>query len=359
MIELQEFIHNNLEWRKLLTEQPYNLKISEDEKYVLFKYNQIDSDFSKNIVRQSRGIILRKSDFKIVCWPFDKFFNYGEMFADKIDFNKSKVQTKIDGSIMKLWYDDEWHLSTNGTINAFKSTCPTGETFASLFFEGLKINFADFVKNLNKHYTYIFEMTHPLTRVVIPYKEAKVFHIGTRNNETGEELITDIGLDNPKEYAFKSLEDVIQICKNLPYTEEGYVVVEYDKNKTKRVKVKSPSYLAVHHMKNNGVISYNRIVELILKNEQSEFLSVFAEYKIYFDKVENKYLELLKNLQEEVNSIKDKKFESKKDFALTVKDFHCPDFFFRVYNGEYKWGEFKKFLFNKGSNKVTEILKLK
>jgi len=359
MIELQNFIKNNSNWRKLLSESPYSLKISEGEKYVLFIYDQINSDFKEVIVRQSRGIILRKSDFKIVCWPFDKFFNYGEALADKIDFNKSKVQTKVDGSIMKLWYDEEWHLSTNGTINAFKSTCPVGATFASLFMEGLGINYEEFTKTLNKQYTYIFEMTHPLSRVVIPYKEAKVFHIGTRDNETGEELIIDVNIIKPKEYSFSSLEDVIEMTKKLPYTEEGYVVVEYRKNKTNRVKVKSPSYLAVHHLKNNGVVTYNRIMELILKNEQSEFLSIFNEYKQYFDVAENKYLDLLKVFQEEISSVKDKKFETQKDFALAVKNFRCPDFFFRVYKGEYKWTDFKKFLLEKGSNKVAEILKLK
>lgn len=322
-------------------------------------YNQIESDFNYNAVRNARGIIFRKSDLKIVCWPFDKFFNYGEGLADSINFKKSKVQTKIDGSIMKLWYDEEWHLSTNGMINAFEAHCPTGESFGALFIEGLKIGLVELTEKLNKNYTYIFEMVHPLTRVVIPYKEGNVFHIGTRNNLTGEELVLDIGIEKPKEYSFDSLEDVIDITKTMPYSEEGYVVVEYNGNNTRRVKVKSPSYVAVHHMKNNGVVTYNRIMELILKNEQSEFLSIFDEYKPYFDKAEAKYLELLEISQKEINSVREKEFETRKDFALAVKDFHCPDFYFKVLKGEYDWYDFKKFLFDKGSNKVVEILKLK
>jgi hypothetical protein len=361
MIELQKIILENSNWREILTSAPYSINIVENESYILFKYNQIESDFKYKVVQESRGIILRKSDFKIVCYPFDKFFNYGEALADKINFNIAKVQEKVDGSIMKLWFDDVWHLSTNGTIDAYKSSCPTGESFASLFLEGFSEygDFDNFKNNLNKGYTYIFEMTHPLTRIVIRYKNPTVYHIGTRDNETGEELILDIGIKKPKDYSFNSFEDVINMVKTLPYSQEGYVVVNYGKNKTGRVKIKSPSYLAVHHLKNNGVVTYKRIIELIIKNEQSEFLSVFDEYKPYFDKAEKKYNEYLEKVYKEIVEIKDRKFENKKDYAMAVKDTHCSAFFFKVYKGEYKFNEFKKYLFDIGAEKISEILKLK
>jgi hypothetical protein len=223
MNELQKIILNNANWREILTNAPYNLIINENEDYILFKYNQIESDFNYDIVRQSRGIILRKSDFKIVCWPFDKFFNYGEQLADKIDFSTAKVQEKVDGSIIKLWFDNQWNLSTNGTINAYKSTCPTGETFAFLFIECFSEygDFNSFLNKLNKNYTYIFEMVHPLMRIVIRYDKPMIYHIGTRYNDTGIELILDIGIRKPNEYSFNSLEDVLSMAKKLPYSQEG------------------------------------------------------------------------------------------------------------------------------------------
>ena len=41
MLKIQEFILAHDNWRELLADAPYNLKISEDDVYVLFKYNQI------------------------------------------------------------------------------------------------------------------------------------------------------------------------------------------------------------------------------------------------------------------------------------------------------------------------------
>lgn len=74
-MELLNFINQHNNWKELLQEDPYFLEVKEDEGYVLLKYNQIKSDFSQPIAQECRGIILN-GDNKIVCWPFDKFFNY-------------------------------------------------------------------------------------------------------------------------------------------------------------------------------------------------------------------------------------------------------------------------------------------
>ena len=58
--ELGLFCATHDNWAELLIQEPYNLKISEDGPYVLFKYNQLSSDFSNPIVREARGIIFRK-----------------------------------------------------------------------------------------------------------------------------------------------------------------------------------------------------------------------------------------------------------------------------------------------------------
>lgn len=83
-MKLLEFINEHDNWKELLQQSPYNLIVKEKDDYTLLKYNQLESDFSNEIVRECRGIILNK-DNKIVCYPFHKFFNYGEQYADFID----------------------------------------------------------------------------------------------------------------------------------------------------------------------------------------------------------------------------------------------------------------------------------
>lgn len=121
---LLEFIQNHPDdWEEKLSSNPYNLKISRDGPCVMFKYNQLSSDFSNPIVREARGIIFREDNWKCVRRAFDKFFNYGEPNAAEIDWNTAKVQTKYDGSLISAWFDDKkWHYSTNGTIEIVDGT---------------------------------------------------------------------------------------------------------------------------------------------------------------------------------------------------------------------------------------------
>ena len=118
-MELLNFLNTHSDWEQLLAAAPYSLDIKRDGDYVLFSYNQFLSDMSLELVKEARGVIFRKENDRwiCVCYPFRKFFNWQESNADAIDWSKGvDVLEKIDGSLMKLWYDrGEWHLSTNGT----------------------------------------------------------------------------------------------------------------------------------------------------------------------------------------------------------------------------------------------------
>ena len=339
-MELIKFINQHDNWKELLQEAPYFLDVKEDEGYTLLKYNQIKSDFSQPIVKECRGIIL-DSNNKIVCWPFDKFFNYGESNADEIDWSSARVQEKIDGSIMKVWYDNgSWRLSTNGSINAYKTELNTNEllkincpysTFGDLFDNAInrgKIPFED----MDKDCTYMFELVSPYNKVVIDYPEIILNHIGTRNNITGQELNVDIGIKKPKEYPIHTLEDCIRCAGELSKDEEGYVVV--DKN-WKRIKVKNPVYLQLHRMVSNNQLRMKDILHMLFENEQEEFLAYFPEYRAAFKEVQDS-LEYMKErlLKNRIQLFHFTTYVTRKDFALEVMklDKENSDFYFKSYD---------------------------
>lgn len=365
MLQTQKILIENDNWKEILSSAPYNLKIVEKTlngvDYVLLKYNQIESSFYEEIVKECRGIIFRKNDWKIVCFPFKKFFSYGEIYADTINFDTAKIQEKIDGSIIKLWYDNNsWIISTNGLIDAEEATTPLGYSFKDLFIEGLMNNIDnlnDFYASLNKDYTYIFEMVNLLSKVVIAYNKPDVYHIGTRNNITLKELDVDINIHKPKNYSFNNLDDVVSMSKTLPFNNEGYVVVDKNWN---RIKIKSPSYLAVSRIKNIGALSAKRIMDIILKNEQSEVLAIFPEYTEYFNFVENIFLKFKNNILKDIQEIKNLKFNNKKEFAEKVIKTQLSSFFFIVYDGKLTYDDLNLFLIKYyGSEKLVDLLKIK
>lgn len=87
-------------------------------------------------MKTAGGIILYRKDFSIACYPFDKFNNYDSGYAHKIDWVSVRVEEKIDGSLMKIWWNfltNEWVLSTNGTIFAEKAKNYKGLSFKEIF----------------------------------------------------------------------------------------------------------------------------------------------------------------------------------------------------------------------------------
>lgn len=289
MLKIQEFIHEHENWQELLSNAPYNLKITEDECYVLFKYNQISSDFHEEICREARGLILEKGTWRVVRMAFEKFFNIDEPFANKIDWSSAVATEKIDGSIMSLWFNDgKWHLSTNGSIDAYKAQLANDikyKTFGELFDAAAQLCGLDY-SLLNPAYCYTFELVSPYNKVVIAYPDPAIYLLSVRDMDTLEEKIGhfDIGKGvlYPKEYNLNSEEEFRQIVEDMPEGHEGIVVRDEFGS---RVKIKTLLYFELHRKANNGVLNTERVVDLIRANDYEEFLSYFPEYREYFESV--------------------------------------------------------------------------
>ena len=312
---LLEFIQNHPnDWEEKLSSDPYNLKISRDGPYVMFKYNQLSSDFSNPIVREARGIIFREDNWKCVRRAFDKFFNYGEPNAAEIDWNTAKVQTKIDGSLVSAWFNDKkWHYSTNGTIDAYKAL--TGDiklpTFGDVLEEAFRNNGISkeiFEQSASKLVCYTFELVSPQTRVVIPYEKPDLYFIGYRTMKTEcemnpKESLVSAFFKTPKEYDFHSAQDVVDSAKELPWDEEGYVVVDSNFN---RVKIKSPAWLVAHYARSNNSISKESLIQVILDGEQEEFLVYADDYREELESVEQEMKDFVKDLNDAAREMKKK-----------------------------------------------------
>ena len=299
ILETINFIKNNNEWKELLSKPPYSLDIKEDDNYYLLKYKMIESDFSNNIVKECRGLVIDKDTLNPVALSFKKFFNVQESKAAKIDWFSAKVQEKVDGSkILLFWdkYNNNWRVCTSGTLNAYETNIlDYNLSFGDLFDKSI-INigmedFSAFSILLDKDYCYTFELVSPESRIVVPYKETKIYFIGARNitnfDEYDPDLFTNLcdKIDRPKEYKLNNLDKCLEATSKMGYDEEGFVVV--DKN-WDRIKIKSPSYVVGHNMRMNNGVSLKRIVDMVDLNIQDDFLAIYPEYKSYFDSIINK-----------------------------------------------------------------------
>ena len=285
MLEIVKFIHEHKDWETLLSNPPYSLKIKRKDNLILFNYSQIESEPSNEIVKEARGTIIEDETFKPICVGFKRFYNIDESYATKIDWDTAVATSKEDGTLFFLyWYNDKWHVKTRSTFDAEEAPMDNVK-FANFkeLFDYLISFYPNFsYEKLNKNYVYCLEGCSNFNRIVIEYNTPCLFHLMTRDMSTLQEINTEIGVPKPQMYNLNNEKDYRELVASMPEGHEGIVVRDAAGN---RVKIKTLLYFQMHKAKNNGVITLERIVDLIRANDHYELLSYFPKYTDVFNHV--------------------------------------------------------------------------
>ena len=318
-------------------QQEFKIKATFSEKYpqlVCLKYNQIDSPMKEKVVQQCRGIILDTADdWKIITYAYDKFFNYGEgngvnFYHEKIDWDSARVYEKLDGSLMTLYYyNGEWLVQSSSNPDASGRVNGFDFSFAELFWKvwnELGYLLPDHPEQNSagtKKCCFMFELITKFNRIVIPSENNRLVLHGMRLLTNYREILVGdggtagFGYEIVKQYPLSSWDSVLQSSKEIPAMEsEGYVVCDKHFN---RIKVKSPTYCALHHLKHSA--SPLRMLQVVVQNEDSEFLSYFPELLEEFTEIKAQYQKLVDTITQKWLDVKD--ITDQKAFALAVKDF--------------------------------------
>jgi hypothetical protein len=362
-MEVLEFINTHNNWEDVLTQHPYYIKVKHDGNYILLKYNQLSSDFSLPIVRECRGSIFYLNEcgkYECICRAFDKFGNYGELYVKDIDWNSAVVEEKIDGSLIKIWHhNDEWHISTNGTIDAFCAEIGDTElTFGDLVNEAIGCSLIPyFLEGLDHNTTYMFELVSPKSKVTISYPETKLYYLGQRDMCTMTESknytnhMKEYGILCPKIYPLNNIDSCLEYVKNMTRNEEGFVVRDVDFN---RMKLKSPEYLTACHMRNNGMVTKKRIIEMCKNNTVDDFVAYCPDYREMVDEVLEDIITVCVQLDITWGLASIFSCLERKDFANCIKDFSNKEFLFIKYDNP-EIGALE-YLMNKPTSKIKDMI---
>ncbi|MGL4583637.1 MAG: RNA ligase [Flavobacterium sp.] len=328
-MEVIKFLKANGNNFQKLTEA-YGVKVKDypEHKLVVLNYDQINSPKMEPVVQECRGLILDYA-LDVVCRPFDRFFNYGEAETDKMDLTGYTYFPKLDGSLIKVYYwNKSWRIATRGTAFAESDVGGWGITFEQL---ALKAADCKDIEEFNArcrcamfdtNETYLFELTAMENRVVTQYNTPQLTLLSVRNNLTGKFVNTKYEVSLPTDFYRVntfidglSINDIIQKADSLKNLEEGFV--GYDKEGIPRVKVKSAAYVAVHHIRGEG-LNPKRIAELVISGEGEEYLTYFPEdrdtitpYSVALEGLLTKLIDVMMIYRT---------VEDQKEFALAIKD---------------------------------------
>ena len=297
---LTNFIKKNPEsFETELAKPPYAVKVkrhTERPNLVMFKYSQFESDFTNPIVRCCRGSVYdirEDGTVKPYLMPFFKFMNYGENGADPIDWNSALyVRDKLDGSLLKLLKEPHTDLwTTNGSFEINTEVpelfpAETDEklnppyTFASLRDYALR-GHEEEIKRLPPGWTFMFELISPYNRIIVPYRETKLFFLGCRDPqglehtpEWAEETFS-MSFATPQIFRFKNINEVIDYCHSADNKDqEGFVIQDGNFN---RIKLKTDHYRSLFFMKGEDHFSDSRIFDAIKLGSIDDALAAWPE----------------------------------------------------------------------------------
>ena len=297
------------------TVKDFKLKTKIYKNKTLFKYDQLISPTMMALpeVQESRGLILETNTWNVISMAFEKFFNAQEGNAHKIDWNTAHVLEKLDGTLIQVYWDkhnNKWFAGTTGTAEGEgEVNNKMGTTFNDLFWDTVIDKYRFNPKSLDKEFCYVFELTTPYNIVVKPHGKSSATLLTVRNLETLEEMsydkmvklsnILDLPVVKSYDLNAKDVGALLRTFEGMPWSEEGYVVVDAEFN---RIKIKNPAYLAVHSLK--GKSAEHNIMEIIVTNEIEEFASVFPERKEEVFRLKENYDKLTDKLNEVWNILK-------------------------------------------------------
>lgn len=329
-----------------------DLKVSVDA-YGLTQLNYKVTSPKTRETSECRGLILDPSDdWRVVAYPFYRFFNDGEGYAEHVDLATAQLQEKIDGSLIILYwhpYLKQWTAATRGRGLADGRVGDNQSlTFARLFWSAMPLHEFD---SIDREACYMFELVSPANRVVTLYQETAVYLIGGRWMESGYELQPKtldwqaefFGIRRPRTFGFTSREDIAGLIGGLSATEEGYVVVDYSKlcdhGGFPRIKVKNPRYLALAHLVGAGTeLSFvKKIIRLVMADALDELVAYFPEYEKPARDIRAKLDKLAKNIDNTYHAIENLK-DNRKVFAAQALTTPFSGALFNLADGKYTSG---------------------
>lgn len=249
------------------------------------------------VTMEARGIVFQ--DGQIVCRPMRKFFNSHETGAGEV-FAPQLALVKLDGTLINIWFDlsGEMHISTRGSLS---------NEYIDGAWKIVRERNLEELLSLHTDVTWSFEYTYPQNLFgfpsVIPHDMERLTLLNMRTREGWEVDAALIPEHNvalyPDSNHYYSLnvtdsgegdivERMVELAKNLPWSDEGWVLSVFDGTTNNRIKVKGGQYVAMHRvihgMTPRGVADAwyarveNDLIEMLYEPHCSLLRSSFSKY---------------------------------------------------------------------------------
>ena len=218
----------------------------------------------------------------------------------------------VEGTMINVFYDNAWEISTRNTVGAFSSFYKTTNTntntnlttqkltnksFRQMFMEASTACDLD-INKLNKELSYSFVLQHPENRIVVPFNKPALYLVGVykinhllnditvnfyKANEY-KQSFADMGtsVKFPEVYEFNNYAELIDkhASMNTPYHIVGVVI--HNNSTGERTKIRNPVYEQVRNLKGNQPKLQYQYLCLRREGKVKDYLAFYPENKKEF-----------------------------------------------------------------------------
>lgn len=276
--------------------------------------------------RMCRGLIVDMDAQRVVAWPFEKFYNLGEMpetsYEALTTLGSFQTTEKLDGSMIICFPGpmNSVHFTTKGSFDS-----EHGAFAYSLAMQHGYDNEA--FTRYSQQGTLMFELISKQFQIVVDYKkkgyEEGLYLIGYRDNRSNklasiqalQGIAEELKVHAFKTYSFDTLDNLMENAKDLPVLDEGYVL-RFDGDLL--VKIKGTAYLKAHRFISQ--LSDKHLLEAAAEGISKEMIELAPEE--YRQEVVDKIAYFQKRVSELENLCYTRYSgapkDSRKEFALWV-----------------------------------------
>lgn len=340
MLLIQELLRSGIDPREIDSVHGITARQSDDHLLWIFNYDDLRvQDRHAQIVKECRGLILESGTWNVVALPFYRFFNFGEVGGDSIDWTTARAYEKLDGSLITLFrYRNKWRIATREVIDAtgnLPDPDPAGgfNTFADVVWPLLNMKVDKLPGAM-----YVFELVSPMNRVVTPYERSELALLTVRYEESDgalglREFYPDavawfahqLCLRLPKSFPVQSTNEVGDLISELDDTDEGFVVCDVDHN---RIKMKSERYLEFSEIINNGKPQYWRMLR---DGKGDDLLAIFPRYREEYERLLEGFNDVM--AWADRTYLDNRDAATRKDFARRIAGHPMSWFIWQRYDG--------------------------
>jgi hypothetical protein len=197
-----------------------NVRVIEDERFYMLVPNDIKELKSLDeelymILLEHKGTILDKSDNTVVCR------GYAESNIGMGPGNRPiHVQEFIKGTLVRVYrdkYTNQWRMSTNGSLDAYKAYWICSRSIGRLFDECLSriyrqstsLWMSPLIEHLKPGHCYQFMLSHPEVHLHKSITRPSIYHVGTYSLIHKKYIGGTVDrLPQPKRYLFESISEL-------------------------------------------------------------------------------------------------------------------------------------------------------